>query len=202
MIEVPKFLYGSSDSVRKSSERLAKQLLKGATWAELPETHEMLDLSTTPGVLGMTSPAEGHEIFHLYAPLGVLSAQLQKKLDKADDATYTELEALGSRLYLDVLTQPWGMLCALPYENFVWLLASPLDDTVYQDRVNALLRAAGEHWSVLEGLEGRFKYASNWPNSLWSGPNTLSWILARRGMGLTQPPTQEDLRNILTAQAP
>lgn len=86
-------------------------------------------------------------------------------------------------LCADGLARPWGVLCALPYDAFVWVLdGGPWKDELSAERVRLLLRGVEREAAWLRSLDGRFETGGEKPGHLWNAQTVISFLAAWAGL--------------------
>lgn len=181
---LPQFLRGQDEeSVHKPLSRAAKVLARGK--------------SVTEALRAIPSPDSGRSAIPIYLSrmisgdgfyvAGLLPLIYDAWMDEAlgeDDAGFDRAVSAATELYADLLSRPWGVLCALAYDSFIWLrLGHSPDDDLDSTRTRMFLEAVHRESAWLRTLDGRFLGPlAEKPGSPWTVHNLVTFLAARHQM--------------------
>lgn len=180
---LPAFLRGqNSESIDHSLARPAAALATSQ-----PVTH-VLDLRPDPdsaraAVPLYLAPMVSGDGFHLSHLLPLTYDAWMRRALTLDDAHFNQAVQAATGIYADVLSRPWGVLCALPSSSVVWLrLGHSPDDTPDPGRTALLLQAVQRESAWLRTLDGRFAGPLvQQPGPPWAVHTTITFLAARHG---------------------
>lgn len=188
---LPQFLRGQDEaSVHKALTKSAKGLARGQSVTEAlhPIPSPDSERSDIPIYLSRMVSGDGFYVAGLL-PL-VYDIWMNRALGE-DDAGFDRAVLAATGIYADVLSRPWGVLCALAYDSFVWLrLGYSPDDDLDPTRTGMFLEAVHRESAWLRSLDGRFSGPlSDKPGFPWAVHNLVTFLAARHH--LTQPTSWE-----------
>lgn len=180
---LPSFLYGEdSFEVEKKLKRPLKAIARGKPLLEalkpvpIPESLR----SSVPIVM---KQADIHPGFHIRNFGLLLFDSLFDEVDNLE--VYKKVEANVPIVYRNILAEPWGVLCSLPYEGFVWIVEGDAwKDQLSAERILLLLQATQRESAWLRSLDGRFEYGGEKPNHLWDAHTVIAFLAARNQLPL------------------
>ncbi len=164
-MKIPEFMYGTYREVKKNSNRILRELKKGASWEEAVDYLTMLEVNDMEGNLIMNGPHPGEkdeEHFHMYAFLSLLREH-ESLENRQEDIFYKHLET------------PWGTLS---------LMAGRLG--VIQcyflppKRHIPFLKSVSKFWEIF--IDEEKKFTRDGDTSIWSYSSNLKFVLARRNI--------------------
>lgn len=170
-MKIPAFLYGSYPKVKSACRRKAKELKRGAAFADLP-ANQWLDTMTTPGDIAVDNISRSiprqPEHFYCFA----LAIAIR------DEREGTPLEQLLDNIMLPfyeaALLEPWLFLGALGQHSTFFLDWRP-------EWQGPFVRAAVEFWPLFSAEGARYTLGVS-PEELWDLPTNISFALARLGI--------------------
>ncbi|MCP4148229.1 MAG: hypothetical protein GY757_10815 [bacterium] len=164
-MKIPEFLYGPYREVKKKSNKILRELTKGAIWEEKVEAFPMLDTNDMEGNLIMDGPYSGEkdeEHFQMYAFLSLLDEN-------------ESLENRQEEIFYKHLETPWGTFSLMAVgDGIVQSFLIP------PKRHIPFLKSVSKFWEMFLPEEKNF--TRNGDTSIWSYTSTLKFVLARRGV--------------------
>ncbi len=163
-MKIPDFLYGTYREVKKNSNRILKELKKGASWEETVDCLPMFETNDMEGNLIMEGPYPGEkdeEHFQMYAFLSLL---------RGDES----LENRQEEIFYKHLETPWGTLSLMAGRGGLiqFYLIPP-------ERHISFLISVSKFWKIFISEEKYF--TRNGDTSIWRSSTNLQFVLARRG---------------------
>ncbi len=183
-MKIPEFLYGTYREVKKKSNRILRELTKGASWEEAIESFLMLDTNDMEGNLILEGPSpidRNFKHFHMFAFLSLLDEN-ESLENRQDEIFYKHLET------------PWGTLSLMPHgDGIIQFLLNP------PERHIPFLKSVSKFWEIFISEEKIFtRHGEIRP--LWCYNTNLMFVLARRGVPdeiLDAPLPKNDLEALL-----
>jgi hypothetical protein len=171
IMKIPSFLYGPYSKVKIECRRKAKELKRGASFADLPEG-QWVDTASTPGAIVLDGPWRGfpHKEDHFCCfALTVAVRDLWK------DAEWLEVRDVVLAAYHEAaMLEPWLFLGLLSQQSVSFLDQRP-------DWLEPFARAAVRFWPILAAEGARYTKGSD-PEELWSLHTNIKFALARLGV--------------------
>jgi len=165
---IPAIQYGPWSDVRLRMTKVVTQLKRGAPLNELMTRDGLVDTDDHPGNIVMARRALGPVVnFHVFAPLrpareAMFDIRVEPPPKHIDDGIF---EAS--------LETPWGVLGLLSHDNGPWVWPA--------ERHQAFLAAALRFWEQFDAVGARY-YFTGRPETLWTMPTNLRFVLARMGV--------------------
>lgn len=184
-MEVPTSLYGQNKDVKAHARRMVTALKEGQPLADAVGG-EMADTGGRDGLLMMDASPTGAYVgaFHCYLPFRTVYDALGETLpDEIEDKVFRE-----------GLETAWGVLGLLGRNNFPWVRA--------EERHQPFLEAVLRFWDELCAEGDRYSTGANDGKALWDVPNSLHYVLARRGApqgALNSPLPSGGLKEVVAA---
>ncbi|WP_019010303.1 hypothetical protein [Deinococcus aquatilis] len=198
---LPSFLYGEdSFDVDKRIKPLLRRIVKGQRPLDvfLPIASPESGRSSVPVVMTPRGFTPG---FHMASVLPELfNLLVSKAMDILDDDAFDAFVVHQTNIYAEILSQPWGVLCALMRDAQMWLFDdSPLKDKLDNQRLLLMLQAAERESSWLQSLDGRYEYGCEKLGHLWQADTVISWLAARNGLPLptSQAAWEDTVRRLI-----
>nr|WP_119674049.1 hypothetical protein [Deinococcus sp. RM]RIY03882.1 hypothetical protein D3W47_13120 [Deinococcus sp. RM] len=181
---LPHFLRGSDEtSVYKPLQRAIASVAKGKGIAATlhPKPSADSSRSSVPIYLGRTIGGEGFYVADLLPR--IYDAWMAWAV-REDDPGFDRAVELATSIYADLLSRPWGVLCALSYDSFVWLrLGYSPDEDLDPGRMRMVLEAIQRESAWLRTLDGRFTGPlAEKPGPPWAVHNLVTFLAARYGL--------------------
>jgi hypothetical protein len=173
MMQIPSFLYGPYSKVKGVCRRKAKELKRGATFADLP-TDQWLDTATTPGAIVVDGPSRSFsrqtEQFCCFA-LGAAISDEWESIPWAE-----ERDTIWEAYHEAAMLEPWLFLGLLGQRSVSFLDQRP-------EWLAPFACAAVKFWPLL-AAEGARYTKSVGTAELWSLHTNIKFALARLGISV------------------
>jgi hypothetical protein len=171
MMKIPSFLYGPYSKVKGVCRRKAKELKRGATFADLP-ADQWLDTASTSGAIVLEGPSRAfpHKEEHFCCfGLGLAIS------DEWEDLGWKEERDTILTAYQEAaMCEPWLFLGLLGQHNSTFLDQRP-------EWLKPFAQAAVKFWPILAAEGARYTKGSP-PKDLWSLTTNISFVFARLGI--------------------
>jgi hypothetical protein len=171
MMMIPTFLHGPYSRVKGECRRKAKELKRGANFADLP-AEQWLDTASASGAIVLEGPARGfpHQEDHFCCfGLAVAISAEWRDLGWAD-----ERDTILLSYHEAALHEPWLFLGLLGQHSTSFLDQRP-------EWLEPFVRAAVKFWPMFV-VEGARYTMGLPPKDLWRLPTNISFALARLGI--------------------
>ena len=171
MMKIPSFLHGPYSKVKGECRRKAKELKRGARFADLP-AGQWLDTTSTPGPIVVDGPSRSFsqqkEQFCCFA----LAVAIRKEWE---DASLEELlDTIMTPCHEAAMLEPWLFLGVLGQNTRVLLEQRP-------DWPGRFVRAAVKFWPLLTAEGARYTKSVD-TEDLWSFTTNIKFALGCLGV--------------------
>lgn len=170
-MKIPSFLHGPYSKVKGVCRRKAKELRRGASFADLPGG-QWLDTVSVPGAIVLDGPWRGfpHQEEHFCCFALTIAIRDEWK----DVPLVEELDTILATYHEAATLEPWLFLGLLSQHSRVFLSQRP-------EWLAPYARAAVRFWPLLAAEGARYAMGSE-PTDLWTLPTNISFALARLGI--------------------
>ena len=171
MMKIPSFLYGPYSKVKSVCRRKAKDLRRGASFADLP-AEQWLETTTTPGAIVVDGPSRSLARQTEYFCCFALAVAISEEWESVP--WLEERDTIWEAYHQAAMFEPWLFLGLLGQQSMSFLSQR----TEWQE---PFVRAAVRFWPLLAAEGVRYTMIVE-PKDLWSLPTNISFALARLGI--------------------
>ncbi len=169
-MQIPSFIYGSYSKVKSACRRKAKELKRGAIFADLP-AGQWLDTGTTPGLIVVDGPSRSlslqKEQFCCFALAAAIS-------DEWESVPWVEeRDSIWVAYHEAAMLEPWLFLGLLGQRSVSVLDQRP-------EWLAPFARAAVKFWPLFAAEGARYTKSVD-AEDLWSLHTNIKFALARLG---------------------
>lgn len=167
---IPAVLFGRYAEVNRKVKKAVTCMTKGAALDEALSVDDQTNASQTNGLFVLNGPSPslgGGDHWHVWLPWTVLN-------NVAGKGSLTPCRM--NEIFEQSLTSNWGTLGLLAHANQIWLFP--------EQRHPPLLQAALHFWPEFAHEGSRYSSGSAAGATLWSLPNNVKYVLARRGVSV------------------
>lgn len=164
-MKIPVPLHGQNKDVKAQARKMVTALKEGQPLADAVGG-EMADTGSRDGLLMMDAGPTGAYVdgFHCYLPFRTVYDALGGKLPAG----------IEDKVFREGLETAWGVLGILGRNNFPWVRV--------EERHQPFLEAVLKFWDELCAEGNRYSTGASEGKALWDVPNSLHYVLAKRGV--------------------